>query len=88
YVVRSLAERIGFDPNLSYADNQNQAALPEPNTVEEAYHVRLQMELTNVGAEDQVKNLAASDQAASDQATSDQTDILTKLVSCEAGHWK
>ncbi|MGB3670199.1 MAG: Caspase domain-containing protein, partial [Phormidesmis sp.] len=78
YVVSALAERIGFDLNLSYADNQNQAALPEPNTVEEAYHVRLQMELTNVGAEDQVKNLAASD----------QTDILNKLVSCEAGHWK
>ncbi|MGB3573957.1 MAG: Caspase domain-containing protein, partial [Phormidesmis sp.] len=83
YVVSALAERIGFDLNLSYADNQNQAALPEPNTVEEAYHVRLQMELTNVGAEDQVKNLAASD-----QTDSDQTDILTKLVSCEAGHWK
>ncbi len=88
YVIGSLAERIGFDPNLSYTNNQNQTALPEPNTVEEAYHVRLQMELTNVGAEDRVKNLAASDQAASDQAASDQTDILTKLVSCEAGHWK
>ncbi len=78
YVIASLSERIGFDLDLPYTDNETQSALPESNTVEEAYYVRLRMELTNVGAEDMIRDLRSPEQMA----------ILTKLVNCEAGSWK
>ncbi len=78
YVITALAERTGFDPRLSYVENQARSVLPEANTIEEAYHIRLQMELTNVGAEDLIQKMSSPEQIA----------ILTKIVNCEAAHWK
>ncbi len=78
YVITSLTERINFDPNASYADNRKQTDMPKPNTVEEAYHVRLKMELVNIGAEREVRQ----------QNDAQQVAILEKIIGCEAGTWQ
>lgn len=88
YVIASLAAKLNFDLQRSYTDNQatnNQAtnnqsteSSPESNTVEEAYHVRLQMELANVGAEIRIRTLQDAEQIA----------VLDKILDCEAGSWQ
>ena len=78
YVITSLAEKIGFGLSRSYVGNRAQNTIPEANTAEEAYHVRLKMELINVGAEQTLRQ----------QAEPDQLAILDKIINCEAGTWQ
>ena len=78
YVITSLANKLDFDLRRAYADNRFSQEAPEPNTVEEAYHVRLQMELANVGAENRLRALQDAEQIA----------ILEKILNCEAGAWQ
>ena len=82
HVIQSLAAKLNFDPSRSYIDNQLSSLMPEPNTVEEAYRKRLEMELLNVAAEAQLRQMS--------QQSGDATQIATleKLLRCEAGSWK
>ncbi|MEL6603916.1 MAG: Caspase domain-containing protein [Cyanobacteria bacterium J06614_10] len=77
YVIRSLAELLDVDTRQSYVANQNQKDFPAADTVEEAYHMRLQMELANVGIERTIRNSQNPEQIA----------ILEKIQTCEAGSW-
>ncbi len=78
YVIESLAAKIGFDPNLAYSANQLHQKLPVPNSITEAYHQRLAMELMNVAAEKKVR----------DRQDASQIAILDKILTCEAGRWQ
>ncbi|MEL6815866.1 MAG: Caspase domain-containing protein [Cyanobacteria bacterium J06598_3] len=78
YVIQSLSAKLGFDTALSYDTNYSRNPAPENNTVQEAYHKRLEMELTNVSAEQKVR--AEQDAA--------QIAILDKILRCEAGFWQ
>ncbi|MEO0769269.1 MAG: Caspase domain-containing protein, partial [Cyanobacteria bacterium J06649_4] len=78
YVLTSLSELIGFDLNLTYADNAQKASVPAENTVKEAYFKRLEMELINIGAEQTIR---AGESPA-------QIAILEKILGCEAGTWQ
>ncbi|MEL6903691.1 MAG: Caspase domain-containing protein, partial [Cyanobacteria bacterium J06606_4] len=76
-VIRSLAELLDVDTRQSYVANQNRTDFPAADTVEEAYHMRLQMELANVGIERTIRNSQNPEQIA----------ILEKIQTCEAGSW-
>ena len=78
YVITLLAEKIGLELTASYAENLKQVSIPDTNTIEEAYHVRLQMELTNIGAEQKLRQ----------QNEPDQIAVLDKILRCEASTWK
>jgi len=82
YVITELSQLTGFDPKLSYTANDTSkygdAITPEPNTVEEAYQMRLRMELINIGGEKLVRSSQDSAQIA----------ILDKILGCEAGSWQ
>ncbi len=78
YVIESLAAKLGFDPKLAYTANQLSQKLPPPNSIAEAYHQRLEMELMNVAAEKKVR----------DHPNSSQIAILDKILTCEAGQWQ
>ena len=75
YVITELVNKLNLDPTLSYAQNMQSASPPLSETVEEAYHVRLQMELANVGAERMVRKSGDTASIA----------ILEKILACEAG---
>ncbi|MEL6262209.1 MAG: Caspase domain-containing protein [Cyanobacteria bacterium J06626_6] len=77
YVINSLAELLGFDTSQSYLTNQERIGFPAEDTVEEAYHMRLQMELANVGIEQTIR----------DSQNLEQIAILEKIQNCEAGSW-
>ncbi|MEO1622039.1 MAG: Caspase domain-containing protein [Cyanobacteria bacterium J06632_3] len=78
YVLASLAEKIGFDLDISYADNYLKAHPPEQNTVKEAYYKRLEMELINVGMESAIR----------DSGSQEQLSALEKILGCEASTWQ
>ncbi|EDX85469.1 hypothetical protein S7335_3170 [Synechococcus sp. PCC 7335] len=78
YVITELSGLIGFDLALSYTDNASRAAPLEPETVDEAYRIRLRMDLINVGAEVFVR----ANQSAAQIAT------LDRILECEAGSWQ
>ncbi|MEM6449087.1 MAG: Caspase domain-containing protein [Cyanobacteria bacterium P01_D01_bin.105] len=75
YVITALAQKLNLDPKLSYVHGIQSVTFPASNTVEEAYHIRLQMELANVAAEAQIRE--SQDAAA--------IAILEKIIGCEAG---
>ncbi len=75
YVISALSEKLKFDTRLSYAENQ--VTVPEADTVEEAYHMRLKMELTNVGTAALIR----------DNQSPEPIAILEKIIACEAGSW-
>ena len=78
YVVQSLAQKLGMNLNQSYTQNAarlGSAALK--SEVEEAYAMRLQLELINIGAEQQVRNSGNTEAIA----------LLERLLECEFGTW-
>ncbi|MFK8182246.1 MAG: Caspase domain-containing protein [Phormidesmis sp.] len=75
YVITSLVAKLDLDPSMSYLQNMESTSFPGAETVKEAYHMRLQMELANVGAETRIR---ASQNA-------DAIAILEKIIGCEAG---
>ena len=82
YVLRALAAKLSFDLAHSYQLNRASTPLPAPNTVEQAYHQRLQMELANIAAEQKIRQVQ---QLTGESA---QVAILEKLLKCEAGFWQ
>ncbi|MGI8933928.1 MAG: Caspase domain-containing protein, partial [Phormidesmis sp.] len=82
YVLRALATKLSFDLARSYQLNRASAPLPTPDTVEQAYHQRLQMELANIAAEQKIR------QAQRLTGESAQVAILERLLKCEAGFWQ
>lgn len=78
FVLTALAEKLAFDLDQSYQDNLNRTGKtvnPESYAVEQAYLMRLQMELLNVSMEAQVRQGTDLEAIA----------ILDKLIACEAG---
>ncbi|MEM8542557.1 MAG: Caspase domain-containing protein [Cyanobacteria bacterium P01_H01_bin.119] len=77
FVIAALSEKLQFDQSLSYAQNlarTGKTVEPDSYSVEQAYLMRLQMELVNVAAEAQVR-------------TSDDGEaiaVLDRLIACEA----
>ena len=78
YVIQSLANKLNFSLSQSYLRNELSQAAPAPNTVEEAYRKRLEMELLNVAAEARLRQ----------NNDLNQIKILERLIRCEAGLWK
>ena len=82
YVITELSQMTGFDPKLSYTANSasqyGEAIALEPDTVEEAYQMRLRMEIINIGGEKLVR----------DSQDAAQIAILNKILGCEAGSWQ
>lgn len=78
YVITELSQLIGFEPRRSYTDNSSRLLPPEPETVDEAYYMRLRMEIINIGAEELVRV----------SQNSTQITALDRLLSCEAGSWQ
>lgn len=78
YVIRSLADKLGFDVSRSYLRNELMQEKPPANTVEEAYRKRLEMELLNVAAEAQLRQ----------EGDFNQVKTLDRLIECEAGLWE
>lgn len=74
YVIDRLTTRLKFDPDFSYSKNQSLGPTPEPDTLSEAYHMRLKMELTNVGAETIIR----------DRQQAEPIKILNQITQCEA----
>jgi len=77
HVIRSLARKIGFELEQSYASNRLSHTLPDTNTVEEAYHMRLEMELVNIGVEQRLRG----------EQNAEQIAVLERILSCEASAW-
>jgi len=77
YAVKALVGKSGFDLQQSYRHNTRQRAR-SLDDVGQAYLTRLEMELTNIGLEKQVR--AGGDRAA--------IAILNRLIECEAGFWQ
>jgi hypothetical protein len=86
YVVRALSAKLNFDLAKSFQANQASAPIPQPGTVIEAYVKRLEMELTNIAAEKQIRERAISAEATASSA--DAVTVLEKLIRCEAGGWE
>jgi len=78
YVIQALSSKLGFKSALSYAANDSRTPDPEAETVQEAYHKRLEMELANVAAEQVIR--AGQD--------AEKIAILEKILGCEAGFWQ
>ena len=74
YVITSLSNKLNLDPTLSYMENIQTIPLPDSNTVEEAYHRRLQMELANIAAEAIIR----------DSGDAETIAILNRILQCEA----
>ena len=77
YVIDQITARLRFNPELSYAENQALWPEPESDTVDEAYHMRLKMELTNVGAEAIIRDTQHTKSIA----------VLNQITTCEASTW-
>lgn len=77
YVVRSLAARLEFTLQQSYAANLSTIALDEEDEITQAYATRLKMELINIA-------IAASIRSSNDPK---EITILKRLLNCEAGSW-
>ncbi|MEO1591359.1 MAG: Caspase domain-containing protein [Cyanobacteria bacterium J06632_22] len=71
YVIESLAEQLAYDLNRTYKEQDRARRESE---VEEAYRVRLEMELMNVGMRQQTQL----------NGSAEQLRILHQLENCEA----
>ncbi|MEM9161767.1 MAG: Caspase domain-containing protein [Cyanobacteria bacterium P01_F01_bin.4] len=74
YVLKALSQQLALDLNQPYAA-QHQP--PTPDTVTEAYWMRLKMELINVAMTQQILEAGSVEKIA----------VLEKLIHCEAGSW-
>lgn len=79
YVVNSLVKLFEFDPQKSYLENLNSLSNAQLDTEEEqAYQMRLLMELTNIAMANKIRQ--------NQQPT--QVKILDRLIECEGSSWK
>jgi hypothetical protein len=78
FVIESLSRQFKFDPTRSFSGNLRSMNSDLIKTAEdEAYLVRLSMELTNVAVERRVKS----------SKNTQAIQTLDRLVRCEAGSW-
>lgn len=77
HVIDALTTKLEFNLNFSYVENQALWPEPDPDTVNEAYQMRLKMEIINVG----VEALLRAEQNPNTLA------ILEQILACEAGTW-
>lgn len=79
YVVNSIAKKFGFSLQKSFLANLQGLDTTKVNSEEDkAYVIRLGMELTNIGAEKQIRSSSDKEAIA----------ILDKLIKCESGYWE
>lgn len=78
-VVSVLANKLNYDLRDSFAASPlpKERLFSASQEVLNAYRMRLQMELINIGMEHQLR----------DQGPADKVAILEKLLACEAGTW-
>ena len=74
YVVRSLAQRLGVNLQQAYAATPN----PGGNTTQQAYWMRLGMELINIAQEQEIRT----------QGNRNLVAILDRLLDCEDDFWQ
>jgi hypothetical protein len=74
YVVRSLAQQLGLNLQQAYAT----LSTPGDNSVQQAYWMRLGMELINIAKEKQIR----------EQGNRDTIAILNRLLDCEDDFWQ
>lgn len=78
YVVNSIIKMFNLNPENSFRGNQKAALRGKIKTEEqEAYIMRLQMELLNIGIEKQVRN----------SQNSQAIGIVDRLIQCENSSW-
>ncbi|MDJ0702156.1 MAG: Caspase domain-containing protein [Leptolyngbyaceae cyanobacterium MO_188.B28] len=79
FVVDSIAEILQFDLEQSFQQNKQRLSglLLMEAEIQEAYLMRLEMELLNIGMEDTLR----------ERNNSDAIAILERLLTCEAGRW-
>jgi hypothetical protein len=77
YVVETLTQQLDLDAGQSFRDNMTALSAP-PSQNDQAYLVRLGMELVNIGMEQQLRA----------QGDSDKIAVIERLVNCESGAWK
>lgn len=79
YVVNSIAQKFNLNLQKSFLANVNSIDRSKVNTEEQqAFVIRLGMELTNIGTEKQVRSSADKEAIAT----------LDKLLKCESSSWK
>ena len=78
YVVNYIIKMFKLNPEKSFQENQRTILRGKAKTEEqEAYLMRLRMELLNIGIEKQVRN----------SQNSQAIGILERLIQCENGSW-
>lgn len=78
YVVNSIIKMFNLNPEKSFRENQKAALRGKIKSEEqEAYIMRLQMELLNIGIEKQVRN----------SQNSQAIGIVDRLIQCENSSW-
>lgn len=77
YVVNTLMQKFGFDPNQSYLANAA-AVGSQQSEEQEAYKTRLAMELVNVGIEKRLR----------ERGDVEKISVIDRLITCEGGSWK
>lgn len=78
YVVNSIIKMFNLNSEKSFRENQKTTLRGKIKTEEqEAYIIRLRMELLNIGIEKQVQN----------SQNSQNIGILERLIQCENGSW-
>ncbi|WP_346289340.1 Caspase domain-containing protein [Sphaerothrix gracilis] len=78
FVIRSLIAKMRLDPALSFRANLRQLpSIEDLDEVEQAYLMRLRMELLNIGMAEKVRQSGDPGAIA----------VLDKLLACEGGSW-
>ena len=79
YVLNSLVKLLGFDEQKSYLETlENINPYQKTTQVEQAYRIRLLMELLNVRMEQKIRQSNNQEEIA----------ILERLIDCESSSWK
>lgn len=77
YVVETLTQQLDLDARQPYRNNVAALSAP-PSANDQAYLVRLGMELVNIGMEQKLRQ----------QGDSSKIAAIERLINCEAGSWK
>ncbi len=79
YVVSNLAQKFDFNLQQSYRTNVDRLRPNQVSSdVQQAYLVRLAMELINIGMEEKIRS----------QKDKKKIAILERLIKCEASYWQ
>ncbi len=79
FVINSLVQRFQLEPKNSFMDNiKSLSPDTQSSDINEAYLIRLGMELYNVGMEQKIRK----------RSNRQQITILERILNCEAGSWR